>query len=68
MQPLATAKKTSPDILKLGPPTPRYLIPFAPKDLPHFFTDVLIIGGGLAGLRAANEIAPGLKCVCSNQR
>jgi L-aspartate oxidase len=33
--------------------TPRYLVPFHPKQLPHFFTDVLIIGGGLAGLRAA---------------
>ncbi len=34
-------------------PIPRYLIPFHPKEMPHFFTDVLIIGGGLAGLRAA---------------
>lgn len=33
--------------------SPRYLAPFHPKQLPHFFTDVLIIGGGLAGLRAA---------------
>ena len=33
--------------------TPRYLVPFHPKRVPHFFTDVLIIGGGLAGLRAA---------------
>ncbi|MGE0757436.1 MAG: L-aspartate oxidase [Pirellulaceae bacterium] len=32
---------------------PRYLVPFHPKHLPHCFTDVLIIGGGLAGLRAA---------------
>ena len=30
----------------------RYLIPFDPRDLPHHFTDVLVIGGGLAGLRA----------------
>src|SRR6187551_2874122 len=44
------------DIYQSGPPTPRYLIPFHPRDLPHFFTDVLIIGGGLAGLRAANAI------------
>ncbi len=36
--------------------TPRYLVPFRPRELPHFFTDVLIIGGGLAGLRAANAI------------
>ncbi|MCO6457389.1 MAG: L-aspartate oxidase [Pirellulaceae bacterium] len=35
---------------------PRYLTSFHPKQLPHFFTDVLIIGGGLAGLRAANAV------------
>jgi len=32
---------------------PRYLVPFHPKRIPHFFTDVLVIGGGLAGLRSA---------------
>jgi len=32
---------------------PRYLVPFHPKRVPHFFADVLIIGGGLAGLRTA---------------
>ena len=37
-------------------PTPRYLSPFHPKRVPHFFTDVMIIGGGLAGLRAALEV------------
>ena len=31
----------------------RYLIGFDPRDLPHHFTDVLVIGGGIAGLRAA---------------
>jgi L-aspartate oxidase len=31
----------------------RYLVGFAPKNVPHRFADVLIIGGGLAGLRAA---------------
>ena len=41
--------------------TPRYLIPFHPKQLPHYFVDVLIIGGGLAGLRAAIEIDPKLR-------
>lgn len=41
-------------------PAPRYLVPFHPKRVPHHFTDVLIIGGGLAGLRAANEIDPSL--------
>ena len=32
---------------------PRYLVPFHPKRVPHRFADVLVIGGGLAGLRAA---------------
>jgi L-aspartate oxidase len=36
--------------------TPRFLVPFHPKRLPHFFADVLVVGGGLAGLRAANEV------------
>jgi len=40
--------------------TPRYLVPFHPRELPHFFADVLIIGGGLAGLRAANAVDPKL--------
>ncbi len=35
---------------------PRYLAPFHPKRVPHFFTDVLIVGAGLAGLRAALEV------------
>lgn len=35
---------------------PRYLTNFAPKKVFHRFADVLIIGGGLAGLRAALEI------------
>ena len=39
---------------------PRYLAPFQPKRVPHVFTDVLIIGGGLAGLRTALEIDPKL--------
>jgi len=43
--------------------TPRYLTPFHPKQVPHFFTDVLIIGGGLAGLRAANAVAPDVSVV-----
>jgi L-aspartate oxidase len=34
----------------------RYLVRCHPKQLPHFFTDVLIIGAGIAGLRAALEI------------
>ncbi len=39
---------------------PRYLVPFHPKRVPHTFTDVLIIGGGLAGLRAAIAVDPKL--------
>lgn len=39
---------------------PRYLVPFHPKRVPHTFTDVLIVGGGLAGLRAAIAIDPKL--------
>ena len=35
----------------------RYLIPFRSQLLPHVFTDVLVIGGGVAGMRAAIEAA-----------
>ncbi|MFH1266978.1 MAG: L-aspartate oxidase [Planctomycetota bacterium] len=42
---------------------PRYLSPFHPKKVPHFFADVLIIGGGLAGLRCALEIDPRLSAL-----
>lgn len=34
----------------------RYLVQFDPKRTPHYFTDVLIIGAGIAGLRAAMEV------------
>lgn len=36
----------------------RYLVPFHVNRHPHFFTDLLIIGGGLAGLRAALAASP----------
>jgi len=39
---------------------PRYLAAFGPKRVPHCFTDVLILGGGLAGLRAALAADPRL--------
>jgi L-aspartate oxidase len=39
---------------------PRYLVPFHPKRIPHHFVDVLVVGGGIAGLRAAMEIDPRL--------
>ncbi|MGA2061504.1 MAG: FAD-binding protein, partial [Thermoguttaceae bacterium] len=41
----------------------RYLVPFHPKNVPHFFTDVLVIGSGLAGMRAALAIDPSLSVV-----
>src|SRR5438309_8636405 len=34
----------------------RYLVQFNPKQTPHFFTDILVIGAGIAGLRAALEV------------
>lgn len=37
----------------------RYLIPFKASRLPQQFTDVLVIGGGVAGLRAAIAAAAG---------
>jgi len=43
--------------------SPRYLVPFDPKRIPHHFADVLIIGGGIAGLRAAMEIDPALSAL-----
>ncbi|HEV3118773.1 MAG TPA: L-aspartate oxidase [Gemmataceae bacterium] len=39
----------------------RYLAPFAPKQTPHFFTDILVIGAGIAGLRAALEVPANLE-------
>ena len=46
-------------MMPMSLPVPRYLVGIHPKQIPHFFTDVLIIGGGLAGLRAAIEIDQG---------
>jgi L-aspartate oxidase len=44
----------------MSPHVSRYLVPFHPKRVPHHFTDVLVIGGGLAGLRAALAVDAGL--------
>jgi L-aspartate oxidase len=41
----------------------RYLVPFDPKRVPHLFTDVLVLGAGIAGTRAALAIDPGLRTI-----
>lgn len=41
----------------------RYLVRFDPKRVPHVFVDVLVIGGGIAGARAALAIDPRLTTV-----
>ena len=46
--------------------TPRHLVRFHPKRVPHMFTDVLILGAGIAGIRAAlavRAVDPGLDVV-----
>lgn len=35
----------------------RYLTNFEPHRLPHLFTDVIVLGTGVAGLQAALEAA-----------
>ena len=42
---------------------PRYLVPFHPKQIPHHFVDVLIVGGGIAGMRATMAIDPRLSAL-----
>src|SRR5437588_4666482 len=39
----------------------RYLVQFSPKHTPHLFTDILVVGAGIAGLRAALEVPPELQ-------
>jgi L-aspartate oxidase len=39
----------------------RYLVRFGPKQTQHLFTDLLVIGGGIAGLRAALSAPPGMR-------
>jgi L-aspartate oxidase len=43
--------------------TPRYLVAFHPKRVSHHFVDVLVIGGGIAGLRATMAIDPRLSAL-----
>ncbi|GIX03290.1 MAG: L-aspartate oxidase [Planctomycetaceae bacterium] len=44
-------------------PKRRYLVSLHPKRIPHYFTDVLIIGAGIAGMRAALAVSPDLRVV-----
>ncbi|MFN0050809.1 MAG: L-aspartate oxidase [Planctomycetales bacterium] len=44
-------------------PAHRYLLRFHPKRIAHAFTDVLIIGSGIAGLRAALEVPDRLSLI-----
>jgi L-aspartate oxidase len=39
----------------------RYLIQFGPKHTSHLFTDLLVVGAGIAGLRAALAVPSALK-------
>ena len=48
------------DNRSMTPTVPRYLVAFHPKHIPHHFVDVLIVGGGIAGLRATMAIDPRL--------
>src|SRR5579862_6184515 len=38
----------------------RYLVPFGPRQTEHRFTDILVIGAGIAGLRAALAVPSNL--------
>jgi L-aspartate oxidase len=42
---------------------PRYLVAFHPKRITHHFVDVLVIGGGIAGLRATMAVDPRLSAL-----
>lgn len=48
-------------------PKRRYLVRFNPKRVPHLFTDVLIIGAGITGIRAALAIDPSLEVVLATK-
>ena len=41
----------------------RHLVSIVPPEVSHVFTDVVLIGGGIAGLRAALGLEPGLTAV-----
>ncbi len=44
-------------------PRRRHLVRFSPKRVAHVFTDVLVIGGGIAGLRAVLALEAGVSAV-----
>lgn len=46
---------------------PRYLVSFDARRAIHRFTDILVIGGGIAGLRAALEVPPDLDVVVTTK-
>ena len=48
-------------------PKRRYLVSFNPKRVPHLFTDVLIIGAGITGIRAALAVDPRLQVVLATK-
>ena len=48
-------------------PKRRYLVTFNPKRIPHLFTDVLIIGAGIAGMRAALAVDKRLHVVIATK-
>ena len=48
-------------------PKRRYLVRFNPKRVPHLFTDVLIIGAGITGIRAALAVDPSLEVVLATK-
>lgn len=51
-----------PDCIEV-PTLRRYLVPFDPKRVPHLFADVLVLGAGIAGTRAALAIDPSLRTI-----
>ena len=48
-------------------PKRRYLVSFNPKRVPLLFTDVLIIGAGITGIRAALAVDPRLQVVLATK-
>ena len=48
-------------------PKRRYLVNFNPKRVPHLFTDVLVIGAGITGIRAGLAIDPKLNVVLATK-